>query len=195
MRFNRIAVALAAMSIAGAAVAAGNDTSTTTSGAANHQSSGAKAGTSASDQSWGQQAGTSANDQSAQRGSQDASASGMSPNGSASSEQTNPDLVRSAQQALKDKGFDVGTVDGQIGPNTQSALRNFQQAQGLPQSGNLDQQTLSALGVDHNQASSGQAAMSSQGATSSEGSQSQGSQSQGAMQSHDSATRTSGSYK
>ena len=62
-----------------------------------------------------------------------------------------PTLVRSAQQALKQKGFDAGAIDGQFGPSTKSAVREFQQAQGLPQSGELDQQTLSALGVNKNQ--------------------------------------------
>ncbi len=55
--------------------------------------------------------------------------------------------VRSAQEALNAKGYDAGTADGVVGPNTESAVRQFQQAQGLPQTGNLDQQTLSALGV------------------------------------------------
>ena len=163
MGLNRIAVALAALSIAGAAVAAGNDTSSSTSGASNDQSSTQQAGSSGqssalqpgasgSGQSSSQQAGSSANDQSAQGSSQAGSSSSTSQNGSASSEQNNPEFVRSAQQALKQKGFDVGTVDGQMGPNTESALRNFQQAQGLPQSGDLDQQTLSALGIAQNQA-------------------------------------------
>jgi peptidoglycan hydrolase-like protein with peptidoglycan-binding domain len=45
-----------------------------------------------------------------------------------------------------------GAVDGQPGPSTKSAIRDFQQAQGLPRSGELDQRTLSALGVNENQA-------------------------------------------
>ena len=56
--------------------------------------------------------------------------------------------MRCAQQALKDTGYDTRAIDGQMGPATEGALRNFQQAQGLPQSGNLDQQTLSKLGVE-----------------------------------------------
>jgi len=57
------------------------------------------------------------------------------------------ELVRSAQQSLNDKGYDVGPVDGQLGPSTRNAVSRFQQAQGLPQTGELDSQTLSALGV------------------------------------------------
>jgi peptidoglycan hydrolase-like protein with peptidoglycan-binding domain len=63
--------------------------------------------------------------------------------------------VQSVQQALKQKGYDAGTVDGQWGPNTREALRQFQQSQGITPSGNLDEQTLSALGVDQNQAAQG----------------------------------------
>jgi len=58
-----------------------------------------------------------------------------------------PDLVRAAQQSLNDKGYSVGTVDGQLGPATKTALSRFQQAQGLAQTGDLDSQTLAALGV------------------------------------------------
>jgi Putative peptidoglycan binding domain/YMGG-like Gly-zipper len=56
-------------------------------------------------------------------------------------------VVRSAQQALNDKGYSVGTVDGMMGPNTESAVRQFQQLRGLPQTGTLDSATLAALGV------------------------------------------------
>jgi putative peptidoglycan binding protein len=55
--------------------------------------------------------------------------------------------VREAQRALNDKGFSAGAVDGIMGPHTEKALRDFQQAQGLSVTGDLDQQTLSALGV------------------------------------------------
>jgi hypothetical protein len=55
--------------------------------------------------------------------------------------------VRMAQQALNERGYNVGNVDGVWGPGTADAVRRFQQAQGLPDSGALDTQTLSALGV------------------------------------------------
>lgn len=58
------------------------------------------------------------------------------------------DTVRNAQAALNDKGYDVGTVDGQLGPVTRAAVRRFQADQGLAQSGSLDGATLAALGVD-----------------------------------------------
>ncbi len=56
-------------------------------------------------------------------------------------------MVRSVQQSLERRGFDVGPVDGVWGDKTQSAVREFQQANNLPQTGNLDQRTLDALGV------------------------------------------------
>ncbi len=55
--------------------------------------------------------------------------------------------VRSAQAALSGQGYDVGKVDGQFGPNTQSAVRRFQSERGLTPSGMLDDATLAALGV------------------------------------------------
>jgi peptidoglycan hydrolase-like protein with peptidoglycan-binding domain len=57
-------------------------------------------------------------------------------------------VVRNVQQALQDKGFDVGSIDGVMGPRTEAALREFQQRQGLKGSGQLDQETLAALNVD-----------------------------------------------
>jgi Putative peptidoglycan binding domain len=56
-------------------------------------------------------------------------------------------LVRSVQQALNDKGYNAGSVDGQWGPATEDAVRRFQQASGLPQTGELGRSTLVALGV------------------------------------------------
>ena len=55
--------------------------------------------------------------------------------------------VSMAQQALVDRGYSVGAVDGQWGPGTESALRKFQQENGLTQSGTLDAPTRSALGI------------------------------------------------
>ncbi|HUG77656.1 MAG TPA: peptidoglycan-binding domain-containing protein [Burkholderiales bacterium] len=60
-----------------------------------------------------------------------------------------PELIRKVQQELNAKGYDAGPVDGQWGPLTQRAVQNFQQSQDkLQASGQLDQQTLTALGVE-----------------------------------------------
>jgi hypothetical protein len=55
--------------------------------------------------------------------------------------------IREVQQALQGKGFDVGPIDGVMGPRTAAALREFQQQRGLNGSGRLDRETLSALNV------------------------------------------------
>lgn len=64
------------------------------------------------------------------------------------------DQVRRAQQALQDKGYNVGGVDGIMGPRTASALRQFQQAQGMSASGQLDSQSMGALGLSADASSS-----------------------------------------
>jgi hypothetical protein len=192
MKLREIAVALAALSLAGTVVAAGNDTSTSTGGVTNGSSANQTSSTQANGQS-SPQAGASstAGTSMPQAGSTPTGASSStSQNASASGEQNDPTLVRSAQQALKQKGFDAGAVDGEMGPSTEAALRNFQQAQGLPQSGNLDPQTLSALGVDQDHGST--FAPSSQSEASMAG---QGPQSHGPASSQGSATQTGSAYK
>jgi len=55
--------------------------------------------------------------------------------------------VMGMQQALKDKGFDPGTMDGVMGPKTVSALRDYQKSQNLTTTGRLDGDTSAKLGV------------------------------------------------
>jgi peptidoglycan hydrolase-like protein with peptidoglycan-binding domain len=63
--------------------------------------------------------------------------------------------VKAVQQALKDKGHDPGMIDGKMGPQTQSALREFQSKEGLEASGRLDADTMSKLGVEAGAAARG----------------------------------------
>jgi peptidoglycan hydrolase-like protein with peptidoglycan-binding domain len=70
--------------------------------------------------------------------------------------------VKAVQQALKDKGHDPGAVDGVMGPKTQAALKEFQSKEGIKESGRLDAETMSKLGV---QARSGAAAESPAGSS------------------------------
>lgn len=56
------------------------------------------------------------------------------------------DTIKDAQRALSANGFSV-TSDGVAGPRTQSAIRQFQAKNGLPQTGQLDTATMSALNV------------------------------------------------
>ena len=56
-----------------------------------------------------------------------------------------PAHTRMLQRALNQKGFNVGAVDGIMGPKTQQALSQFQQKNGLPATGQLDRKTIAAL--------------------------------------------------
>ncbi len=49
------------------------------------------------------------------------------------------------QQALKDKGFDPGPVDGVIGAGTKKALKSWQKSAGLPEDGYASLDTLTRL--------------------------------------------------
>ena len=92
-------------------------------------------------------------------GTQDMEQSGQTPNsgatGSSTSSQAAPmgDMahtghmgqVKQAQQALKDNGLYKGKVDGKMGPQTKSALSQFQKQNGLKQTAQLDHATMKAL--------------------------------------------------
>ena len=53
--------------------------------------------------------------------------------------------MKQAQKRLNELGYDVGVPDGAGGSRTSNALRTFQQDQGLPVSGRLDQATMRHL--------------------------------------------------
>ena len=79
--------------------------------------------------------------------------------------------VKQAQQKLKSEGLYNGQIDGIAGPETKQALEQFQQKNGLHQTGTLDHQTLTAL-MSGNQATGEGSSMapSSQGTQGSGGS-------------------------
>lgn len=56
--------------------------------------------------------------------------------------------VNEMQKALNEKGYAVGRVDGVVGPQTSNAIREFQRKEGLSATGQPDQQTLKALGIE-----------------------------------------------
>jgi mannosyl-glycoprotein endo-beta-N-acetylglucosaminidase len=58
---------------------------------------------------------------------------------------SNRELTRRAQIQLRAMGFDPGSVDGTVGPQTAAAVRAYQQAHRLPETGRLDEVTLSSL--------------------------------------------------
>jgi lytic murein transglycosylase len=52
---------------------------------------------------------------------------------------------REVQQRLVERGFDIGAVDGMIGPRTRAAIEAFQAAAGLPVDGRAGMRVLKAL--------------------------------------------------
>jgi peptidoglycan hydrolase-like protein with peptidoglycan-binding domain len=60
----------------------------------------------------------------------------------------NSSQVEKIQQSLDDKGFKSGQVDGKWGPETMSALKDFQKSQNMSSTGDLDGQTIAALGLN-----------------------------------------------
>lgn len=55
--------------------------------------------------------------------------------------------IQKVQEKLSNEGYYHGKVDGVMGPQTDSAIRQYQKAQGLPATGHLDAQTAVKLGV------------------------------------------------
>jgi peptidoglycan hydrolase-like protein with peptidoglycan-binding domain len=68
------------------------------------------------------------------------------PAAAADSVYVNADMVKKAQRVLTQQGFRTG-VDGMMGPRTQAAIRGFQKARNLEATGQLNRQTLVALGL------------------------------------------------
>ena len=61
--------------------------------------------------------------------------------------QVSPGMVKQVQADLQQQGIYKGNVDGMWGPETQSAVANFQQAHGMPATGELNSPTLAALNL------------------------------------------------
>jgi N-acetylmuramoyl-L-alanine amidase len=55
------------------------------------------------------------------------------------------DTVSGAQGRLRDLGYNVGPIDGDLGPQTRTALKTFQKDHSLEVSGALDGATSDAL--------------------------------------------------
>ena len=55
--------------------------------------------------------------------------------------------ILDAQKKLNDKGYNVGTPDGKLGPQTRAAIRKYQQDNNLSVSGKLDESTRTHLNV------------------------------------------------
>lgn len=77
-----------------------------------------------------------------------------------------PEVIRQVQQRLNHRGIDVGTVDGRWSLVTVQGVKKFQEQQGMVPTGQLDQPTLSALGVQEPSASAGSSSRGSAGGSS-----------------------------
>ena len=58
-----------------------------------------------------------------------------------------PDRYMQIQQALADKGFFTGSVNGEWGPDSVAALKQFQESQNLAADGKIGSLSLIALGL------------------------------------------------
>jgi peptidoglycan hydrolase-like protein with peptidoglycan-binding domain len=58
-----------------------------------------------------------------------------------------PDMIQQVQSRLQQAGTYHGRIDGQWGPATESAVRNYQQQHNLNPTGQLDGNTLAALNL------------------------------------------------
>ncbi len=67
--------------------------------------------------------------------------------GESAQPQMSQDDIRQAQERLQELGYYDGAIDGIYGPKTAEAMRTYQQAQGLPVTGTLDQETARALQI------------------------------------------------
>jgi peptidoglycan hydrolase-like protein with peptidoglycan-binding domain len=65
-------------------------------------------------------------------------------------QQFSQSTLENVQEQLQQQGFyKSAKVDGRWGPQTRRAVQSFQQAKGMPATGQLDEQTLGALGVNN----------------------------------------------
>ena len=105
--------------------------------------------------------------------------SGMSGSSGTAMSNRGSSNIKEVQQALKDKGYDPGPVDGVMGSKTKDALKSFQSASNLSATGTLNSETAEKLGV---QSSSSSMGSGKSGSSSSKGS--------GSMRSNDSRSNS-----
>ena len=56
-------------------------------------------------------------------------------------------MVMRVQATLMRRGYFEGDIDGLLGPQTRAAINAYQKAQGLRQTGRMDIDTLTTLGI------------------------------------------------
>jgi peptidoglycan hydrolase-like protein with peptidoglycan-binding domain len=90
------------------------------------------------------------------QGQQQASQQGQQAQGKGAPLHVGPEVIRQVQQALKDAGHDAGPVDGTWGDQTKQALTEYQQANNLEPTGNINLSTLSNLGIEVSEFAAGE---------------------------------------
>jgi peptidoglycan hydrolase-like protein with peptidoglycan-binding domain len=160
MKLRLIAAAVAAAMLSSGAVAqekkqdsqgAQSPSSTTQEQKPGSSATGSASGTTSSSAASGASSPSASGDKQARS----ASAGGQSQAGG-------DERIKQVQQKLKDQGHDAGPVDGVMGPKTQAALKEFQSAKGLKDSGQLDRETMAALGVSGSASAGGSSDKSSE---------------------------------
>ena len=140
-------------------MSASGGASAPSSSAASSSSEQPKAATSSSEPSKG---GVSA--------SGEAKSSGKAESQAQSSQGQNPELIKQVQTKLNEQGHDVGQADGKMGQRTQTGIKAFQTSKGMKATGQLDQQTITALGVSESASAGGSAAAKTEGSAAAGGS-------------------------
>jgi peptidoglycan hydrolase-like protein with peptidoglycan-binding domain len=160
MKLRLIAAAVAAAMLSSGAVAEEKKQDSQGAQSPSSTTQEQKPGSSAMDSASGTTSGSAASGASSPSASGDkqprsASAGGQSQAGG-------DEKIKQVQQKLKDQGHDAGPVDGIMGPKTQAALKEFQSAKSLKQSGQLDRETMAALGVSGSASAGGSSDKSSE---------------------------------
>ena len=78
-------------------------------------------------------------------------ASEMAAHASEEAPQLGEAQIKELQRLLQDQGYEVGSLDGTLNPETNEAISKFQAAEGLEATGQPDLKTLRALAPDSEQ--------------------------------------------
>ena len=160
MRFSFIAAAVAAAVLSLGAVAQEKKQDTQGAQSWSPTTQEQKPGSSATGSASGTTSGSAASGASSPSASGDKQSRSASAGGQ--SQAGGDERIKHVQQKLKDQGHDAGPVDGVMGPKTQAALKEFQSAKGLKDSGQLDRETMAALGLSGSAAAGGSSDKSSE---------------------------------
>jgi len=87
----------------------------------------------------------------------------LAASGGAVAQDPTTDFIKRVQEELNAQGFNAGPVNGDFGAQMQAALAQFQLSRALPASGQLDVDTLLALGVARDATASGGATAETRG--------------------------------